>query len=61
MSLIIKSIEYYLPDNIVTNEDLQKENLKLVVEIDLKKSELTIFHKNESQTIESISQLITWN
>ena len=26
MSLIIKSIEYYLPDNIVTNEDLQKEN-----------------------------------
>ena len=26
MSLIIKSIEYYLPENIVTNEDLQKEN-----------------------------------
>ena len=26
MSLIIKSIEYYLPDTIVTNEDLQKEN-----------------------------------
>jgi len=26
MSLIIESIEYYLPDNIVTNEDLQKEN-----------------------------------
>ena len=26
MSLIIKSIEYYLPDNIVTNDDLQKEN-----------------------------------
>jgi len=26
MSLIIKSIEYYLPDNIITNEDLQKEN-----------------------------------
>ena len=26
MSLIIKSIEYYLPDTIVTNDDLQKEN-----------------------------------
>jgi len=26
MSLIIKSIEYYLPETIVTNEDLQKEN-----------------------------------
>jgi len=26
MSLIIKSIEYYLPNNIVTNDDLQKEN-----------------------------------
>jgi 3-oxoacyl-[acyl-carrier-protein] synthase III len=26
MSLIIKSIQYYLPDNIVTNEDIQKEN-----------------------------------
>jgi len=26
MSLIIKSIEYYLPENIVTNADLQKEN-----------------------------------
>jgi len=26
MSLIIESIEYYLPENIVTNEDLQKEN-----------------------------------
>ena len=26
MSLIIKSIEYYLPDTFVTNEDLQKEN-----------------------------------
>jgi 3-oxoacyl-[acyl-carrier-protein] synthase III len=26
VSLIIKSIEYYLPENIVTNEDLQKEN-----------------------------------
>ena len=26
MSLIIKSIEYYLPDNIITNDDLQKEN-----------------------------------
>lgn len=28
MSLNIKSIEYYLPENIVTNEDLQKENPK---------------------------------
>lgn len=28
MSLIIKSIEYYLPEKIVTNEDLQKENPK---------------------------------
>ena len=26
MSLIIESIEYYLPENIVTNADLQKEN-----------------------------------
>jgi 3-oxoacyl-[acyl-carrier-protein] synthase III len=26
MSLIIKSIEYYLPETIITNEDLQKEN-----------------------------------
>jgi len=26
MSLIIKSIEYFLPETIVTNEDLQKEN-----------------------------------
>ena len=26
MSLIIKSIEYYLPETIVTNNDLQKEN-----------------------------------
>jgi 3-oxoacyl-[acyl-carrier-protein] synthase III len=26
MSLIIKSLEYYLPDTIITNEDLQKEN-----------------------------------
>jgi len=26
VSLIIKSIEYYLPENIVTNKDLQKEN-----------------------------------
>jgi len=26
MSVIVKSIEYYLPENIVTNEDLQKEN-----------------------------------
>jgi 3-oxoacyl-[acyl-carrier-protein] synthase III len=26
MSIIIKSIEYYLPENIVTNADLQKEN-----------------------------------
>ena len=26
MGLIIKSIEYYLPDNIITNDDLQKEN-----------------------------------
>ena len=28
MNVIIKSIEYYLPENIVTNEDLQKENPK---------------------------------
>ena len=26
MGLIIKSIEYYLPDTIITNDDLQKEN-----------------------------------
>ena len=26
MSLIIKSIEYYLPETIVTNEDIQREN-----------------------------------
>mgnify|MGYP001189452417 CR=1 FL=1 len=26
MSLIIKSIEYYLPETVVTNDDLQKEN-----------------------------------
>jgi len=26
MNLIIKSIEYYLPETIITNEDLQKEN-----------------------------------
>ena len=26
MSLIVKSIEYYLPDNIVTNDDLHKEH-----------------------------------
>ena len=26
MGIIIKSIEYYLPDRIITNEDLQKEN-----------------------------------
>lgn len=26
MGIIIKSIEYYLPDSIITNEDLQKEN-----------------------------------
>ena len=25
MSLVIKSIEYYLPDKVITNEDLQKE------------------------------------
>jgi len=32
MNTIINSIEYYLPENIVTNEDLQKENPKWNIE-----------------------------
>ena len=38
MSLIINSIEYYLPDTIVTNEDLQKENPDWNLDIVSKKS-----------------------